>query len=200
MKLSQKWEQTCTSTGEQVAFIRLKQTGFFFGESLGKHEAQCGVNLCASLDFMTILMILLTLFLLTVLVKGGPHGRETVQLRHMWEMFQQHGQPEQTPAYPHRGEAVQLRHVWTQLQPGQQPESPPADTHRGETVHVRQVWEEFLLSEELEGPQVFLHLKLSCNVTPSLVAEWMESASLNLHRSEMSGWIRRKSLQGKWFW
>uniref|UniRef100_A0A8D3BUF7 C2H2-type domain-containing protein n=1 Tax=Scophthalmus maximus TaxID=52904 RepID=A0A8D3BUF7_SCOMX len=39
---------------------------------------------------------------------GGPHRGETVQMRHMREMFQQHGQPEQTPAYPHRREAVQL--------------------------------------------------------------------------------------------
>lgn len=96
----------------------------------------------------------------------------------MWEKFQQHGQPEQTPANPHWGEAVQLRHVRTQLQPGQQPESPPTDTHRGETVHVRQVWEEFLLPEEPEGPQVFLRLKLNCEDSPALVQEWMGEASL----------------------
>ena len=81
----------------------------------------------------------------------------------MREMFQQHRQPEQTPAHPHRGEAVQLRHVRAQLQPGQQPESPPADPHRGETVRVRQVWEEFRLPEEPKGPQVFLRLRLNCD-------------------------------------
>lgn len=119
----------------------------------------------------TVKIIYLTVF---SLFEGGPHRREAVQLRHVWEMFQQHGQSEPTPAYPHGGEAVQLRHLRTQLQPGQQSESPPADTHRRETVHVRQVWEELLLPEEPEGPQVLLHLKLICDETPALVAEWME--------------------------
>lgn len=91
---------------------------------------------------------------------GCPHRRETIQLRHMREMFQQHGQPEQTPAHSHWGETIHLRHMWPQLQPGQQPESPPAGTHGGETVYVRQVWEEFLLPEEPEGPQVLLRLRL----------------------------------------
>lgn len=91
----------------------------------------------------------------------------------MRKMLQQHGKPEQTPAYPHWREAFQLRHVRTQLQPGQQPESPSADTHRGETVYVRQVWEEFLLPEELEGPQVFLCLKQNSDETSALVTEQM---------------------------
>lgn len=94
---------------------------------------------------------------------GCSHGRETVQLRHMWEMFQQHGQPEQTPAHPHWREAVHLQYMRTQLQSRQQPKSPPADTHRWETVYVRQVREELLLHEEPEGPQVFLRLKLQCH-------------------------------------
>lgn len=79
----------------------------------------------------------------------------------MREMFQQYGQPEQTPAHSYWGETVHLRHMWAQFQPGQQPESPPAGTHGGETVYVRQVWEEFLLPEEPEGPQVLLRLRPS---------------------------------------